>query len=87
MPKKAGIRRHRGASDAEAIYYPYPGNWDYLHTPPPETGYHGAKKKGCTCGAGKWIMFESKCGSWEKIEHVWDQLNGSSYGSAGRFYK
>lgn len=32
-------------------------------------------------------MFESKCGATEKIEHVWNQLDGSSYGSAGRFYK
>ena len=60
------------ANDAQVMYY---------------SGYHGAKKRGCGCGSGKWIMFESKCGGWERIEHIWDQLNGSSYGTPTRFYK
>ncbi len=78
-----------GAADAEAMYYPYPTNWDYRAHPysPPSPGYHGAKKKACSCGNGQWVMFESKCGNWGRIEHVWDQLNDSGYGSPGRFYK
>jgi len=61
-----------GPSDADIMYY---------------SGFHGARSKGCNCGAGKWIMFESKCGEWERIEHVHDQLNGSDYGVPVRFYK
>ena len=60
------------AKQAEAMYY---------------SGYHGARKKGCGCGAGKWIMYESKCGQNVKMEHVWDQLNGSTYETPIRFYK
>jgi hypothetical protein len=51
------------------------------------SGFHGARKKGCSCGQGKWIIYESKCGEWYKIEHVWDQLNGSSYGIPSRYYR
>ncbi len=63
-----------GPSDAQAMYY---------------DGYHAAKRKECSCGAGKWIMFESKCGNAERIEHDYDQLDGSSvgYGSRSRYYK
>ena len=63
-----------GPGDASVIYY---------------DGYHGAKKKGCTCGSGKWIMFESKCGQWLRLEHVYDQLDGSTcgYGARTRYYK
>jgi len=60
------------ASDALVMYF---------------SGYHGAKRKSCSCGAGQWIMYESKCGKWERIEHVYDQLNASSYGSPVRYYK
>lgn len=49
--------------------------------------YHGARKKCCSDGAGKWDMFESKCGGLERIEHLRDQLNGSSYGYPIRYYK
>jgi hypothetical protein len=61
-----------GPNDATVMYY---------------DGYHAAKKKGCSCGAGKWIMYESKCGNAECIEHVYDQLDGSSYGTRTRYYK
>lgn len=61
-----------GPSDATVMYY---------------SGFHGARKKNCGCGAGKWIMFESKCGEWVKIEHVWNQLSGGIYGSPTRYYK
>jgi len=61
-----------GPWDAQAMYY---------------SGYHAARKKPCSCGAGKWYMFSSKCGSAERIEHVWDQLNSESYGSPIRYYK
>jgi hypothetical protein len=45
--------------------------------------------EGCGCGAGKWIMFESKLGDFERLEHRRDQLNGPSfaYGWPFRFYK
>jgi hypothetical protein len=59
-------------TDAEVIYY-----W----------GYHGAVRRYWGCGAGRWIMFESKIGNSEKIEHVWNQLNGSAYGEPVLFYK
>ena len=61
-----------GPADAMAMYY---------------SEYHAAARKGCACGAGRWIMFESKRGGWERIEHVHDQLNGGSYGTPIRFYK
>jgi hypothetical protein len=75
------------ANDAEAMYYSYGVSWDYVHDPVPSTGYHGARRKSCSCGAGKWIMYESKIGGLEKIEHVWNQLNGPLYGSPTIFYK
>jgi hypothetical protein len=51
------------------------------------TGYHGARKSSCSCGDGKWIMYESKMGNYVKIEHVWNQVNGTTYGSPTKFYK
>jgi len=77
------------AKDAETMYYPYSSawHWDQPEPPDPGDGYHAARNKGCGCGAGKWIMYESKCGAVDRIEHVWNQLNGSIYGSPGRFYE
>jgi len=49
--------------------------------------FHAARVKGCSDGAGKWKIFESKLGRWERIEHRKDQLNGTEYGSPVRFYK
>jgi hypothetical protein len=63
------------AAQAEAMYY---------------SGYHGARRKTCSCGSGKWIMYESKCGGWVRMEHVWNQLNNPAQGAYGtpiRFYK
>jgi len=61
------------ADQAEAMYY---------------SEYHAARKKSCGCGAGNWIIYESKCGSWVRMEHVWDQLNNPvQYGTPIRFYK
>ena len=53
------------------------------------SGYHAARRSANSpSGMGNWIMYESKCGKWEKIEHIWDQLNnGSEYGTPVRFYK
>ncbi len=52
------------------------------------TKFHAARKKACGCGSGKWIMFESKCGEFQRIEHVYDQLNGDdAYGYPFRYYK
>ena len=61
-----------GPEDADVMYY---------------SEFHAARKMGCDCGAGKWIMFESKCGVEERLEHVWNQLNGAVYGTPVRFYK
>ncbi len=72
LEKKGYTPTASGGADAQVQYY---------------SGYHAAKKRGCSCGAGKWIMFESKCGPYEIIEHVHDQLDRGDYGSAIRFYK
>ena len=49
---------------------------------------HGARLHSPTqSGMGKWRMFESKCGQWERIEHLFDQLDGGDYGSVFRKYK
>ncbi|MCX8109439.1 MAG: HYR domain-containing protein, partial [Verrucomicrobiae bacterium] len=88
LAKKGWRPTASGPSDAQAMYYPLPNPWNYgAGAPFPTPGYHAARKKGCSDGSGKWIMFESKCGAGERIEHVWDQLNGSAYGSPARFYK
>ncbi len=79
-----------GVVDAEVIYYPWGEYWDYRHKQPKPIvpGFHAARRKQvCSCGAGRWIMYESKCGDWERIEHVWNQLNDSDYGTPGKFYK
>lgn len=64
-----------GPSDAAVVVY-WGGN-----------GIHAARRRSCGCGSHQWCMFESKCGPWVRIEHVWDQVEGESYGSAVRFYK
>lgn len=51
------------------------------------SGFHAAGRKNCSCGSGRWVMFESKCGSSLRIEHRRDQLNGEAYGQVVRFYK
>lgn len=48
--------------------------------------YHAAKRLECACGEGRWMMFESKCGSLHRIEHVYDQVS-SAYGEPVRMYK
>lgn len=60
-----------GPEDATVMYY----DW-----------YHAATKMGCSCGNGKWIMYESKVGVGERIEHVHDQLD-NTYGGRVRYYK
>jgi len=57
-------------------------------------GYHAAIKTSedlhtgtCSWGNGKWLVFSSKCGSADVIEHVHDQLDDSDYGSRIRYYK
>jgi hypothetical protein len=59
-------------SEADVVYYTY---------------FHAARRKRCSCGGGKWIMYESKLGRSVMIEHEIDQLNGSAYGFPARFYK
>lgn len=79
------------ANRAEAMYYSYGVPWNYgAGDPEPGPGYHAARRYRCMCelsSGDKWIIYESKCGPWEMIEHIWDQLNGSSYGNPDRFYK
>jgi hypothetical protein len=70
--KKGWSPNASGYQDAEAMYY---------------SNYHAARRRQCSCGAEKWIMYESKCGHWERIEHVWNQLSGGLYGTPTRFYK
>lgn len=50
------------------------------------SGVHAARKTSCSCGSGRWIMYESKLGESERIEHVWNQLE-AGYGSPIRYYK
>jgi hypothetical protein len=71
----------RGGNDFEAVATLEEADVMYY------SGFHGARKKDCTCGAGKWRMFESKCGNAERIEHVHNQLNGSTYGEPVRYYR
>lgn len=71
LDKKSYTPTASGPEDANVMYY---------------QSFHGAKKMACSCGAGKWIMYESKCGSEERIEHVHDQIN-DGYGAPDRFYK
>ena len=82
-------------SDMDDFYFKKQA-WTPIHPMPPDPhdaeamyydGFHGAKKMGCSCGSSKWIMFESKCGQQERIEHVWNQLNGTIYGTPTRFYE
>jgi len=88
LAKKGWRPQASGPADAECIYYRMPRDWHYGQGEQmPQSGYHAARKSGCNCGAGKWIMFQSKCGQAEKIEHVWDQLGGSFYGDLHRYYK
>ncbi len=56
--------------DADIIYY---------------DGYHAAKRRNCGCGEGRWEMFESKCGAYFTIEHVYDKI--SNYGAPARYYR
>jgi len=75
------------AEQAVAMYYSYDAPWKYNVDPKPGPGYHAARRSGCSCGLGAWIVYTSKCGQWEQIEHDWDQLNGGSYGDKpDRFY-
>ena len=45
------------------------------------TKHHAAKRSDCSCGNEKWIMFESKLGHEERIEHQWNQINSILYGA------
>lgn len=50
---------------------------------------HGAERwvSQCNCGAGKWLIYRSKCGACGKIEHEYDQLDGGAYGPRVYYYK
>ncbi|NQT82736.1 hypothetical protein HQ563_06910 [bacterium] len=49
--------------------------------------YHAARKRGCACGAGHWTMMDAKLGEQERIEHVFGQETGGTYGDPVRYYK
>ncbi|MBN1359297.1 MAG: hypothetical protein JW993_01840 [Sedimentisphaerales bacterium] len=81
-------------SDLDAFYATVAGVTPTASDPNDATvmyydGYHGAKKKTCGCGLGQWIVYESKCGNAERIEHCYDQLDNSAagYGVRSRYYK
>jgi hypothetical protein len=59
-------------SDAKIIYY---------------SGFHGAKKRTCSCGSPKWYIFESKCGQSYILEHRANQVSGGAYGTPKFYYK
>ena len=61
-----------GIIDADILYYNSGTNL-----------FHAARKRGCTHGHPKWIMFESKDGKDEKIEHRPKQ---TKYGGPNLYY-
>lgn len=67
-----------GPVDAQAMYYP-----DEFHA----AARTRLARPSCECGFGLWLMFESKIGTSARIEHVWDQLNGTTYGTPKRYYQ
>ena len=69
--QKKGYDIIEGANNADVVYY---------------SGYHGAKKRNCSCGSGKWLMFESKCGSMGRVEHPYDKIGGI-YGNPALYWK
>ena len=60
------------AHDADIMYYSL---------------FHSAKKGLAHVWSVRQPVFESKCGGSHRVEHVWDQLNGDTYGTPVRFYK
>ena len=69
--------------DAKVIFY-----YDSLGSGAISTEtFHAATKRECECGGERWIVFESKCGLSERIEHVHDQLDDGPYGAEKRYYK
>jgi len=71
-------------NDAEILLYKSPSQ---ANSNNPEGITHAARKKDCICGLGRWIMFESKCGLAERIEHRREQLSNGVYGVPFRYYK
>ena len=69
--QKKGYDLIEGANNADVVYY---------------SGYHGAKKRNCSCGSGKCLMFESKCGSMGRVEHPYDKIGGI-YGNPALYWK
>ena len=70
-----GYEVTQGVEDAEIILY--------LKNGQPT---HAARRETCDCGGGQWIVFSSKCGEWDLIEHRRDQLDGGFYGDQVRYY-
>jgi hypothetical protein len=83
-----GFSRVYSIEDATVVYWSFAEPYPIPEIPPdrPPPGFHAAKRRNCSCGAGKWQIFESKLGGLERIEHVWNQLDGF-YGSNHRFYR
>ena len=75
------------ADQAVVMYYAYDDPWDFEKDDLPSgPGGHAARRRNCFCGAGLWIMYSSKSGEHELIEHRWDQLNCPGYGEPDVFY-
>ena len=81
---------------ADIILYTNPPSWDPWEHPDAIT--HAARRVGqsepasptsqCQCGAGKWVMFESKLTNWrERIEHRREALTGEPIGYPFRYYR
>ncbi|GBC99531.1 hypothetical protein HRbin17_02056 [bacterium HR17] len=79
-----GYVRTTNIADADILLYRDPSQVSTIN---PEGITHAARRRLCNCGLGRWIMFESKCGGWERIEHRRDQLSGGDYGTPFRYYK
>jgi len=53
----------------------------------PMRHYHAARKRDCGCGEGRWIVMDAKLGKEERIEHVFGEESGGTYGNPCRYYK
>jgi hypothetical protein len=73
-----------GIGEAEILLFKNAGNSGPNN---PDGITHACRKRDCTSGDGRWIMFESKRGQNVQIEHRRDQLNGGFYGDHFRYYK
>ncbi|MFA4015675.1 MAG: hypothetical protein RUDDFDWM_000767, partial [Candidatus Fervidibacterota bacterium] len=79
-----GYEHTTNINEAEIILYRDPFKAELIN---PAGITHAARRRRCNCGCGRWMMFESKCGELEKIEHRHNQLDEGYYGVPFRYYK